>query len=254
MLDERYLRGVLAAPDDDAPRLAFAQAAQDAGDRERAEFIRIQVEYVQYLRAGSHGRFEPFQRERQLESTHRKEWAGPIETRVRAYNFGRGFVERISMDAREFLSSAAELYELAPIRRLILRNAADVSEELFASPHLDRIVSLAFEGPPIGDDGARRLAASPHVRKLAWLSLERSNITSTGLEALAASTNLPGLQYVNFFGNPVELDATEHVGEENGQVVWIEVGLTEIEKRHGRKVWLHPVEDHGYRKVVEPEF
>src|SRR5687767_8806243 len=38
---EQLLRGVLEAPEDDAPRLVYADWLEENGDGERAEFIRV---------------------------------------------------------------------------------------------------------------------------------------------------------------------------------------------------------------------
>jgi uncharacterized protein (TIGR02996 family) len=39
-----FLRDVIEHPDDDAPRLIFADWLDDNSDSDRAEFIRVQVE------------------------------------------------------------------------------------------------------------------------------------------------------------------------------------------------------------------
>jgi uncharacterized protein (TIGR02996 family) len=39
-----FLENILARPDDDAPRLIFADWLEEEGDSARAEFIRVQVE------------------------------------------------------------------------------------------------------------------------------------------------------------------------------------------------------------------
>src|SRR4051794_12165161 len=41
---EAFLRDIIEHPDDDAPRLRFADWLQDHGDPARAEFIRVQCE------------------------------------------------------------------------------------------------------------------------------------------------------------------------------------------------------------------
>jgi uncharacterized protein (TIGR02996 family) len=42
--DEAFLRAIGAAPEDDAPRLVYADWLDDRGDAARAEFIRVQCE------------------------------------------------------------------------------------------------------------------------------------------------------------------------------------------------------------------
>jgi uncharacterized protein (TIGR02996 family) len=40
---EPFLSAICAAPDDDTPRLVFADWLQENGDPDRAEFIRLQI-------------------------------------------------------------------------------------------------------------------------------------------------------------------------------------------------------------------
>ena len=42
-LRDAFLAEILAAPDDDAPRMVFADWLEDNGDPQRAEFVRAQV-------------------------------------------------------------------------------------------------------------------------------------------------------------------------------------------------------------------
>ena len=42
--EQSFLAAIYAAPDDDTPRLVFADWLQENGDEPRAEFIRIQCE------------------------------------------------------------------------------------------------------------------------------------------------------------------------------------------------------------------
>ncbi len=249
---ENLYQKVIENPDADAPRLAYATACDAAGEQERAEFIRIQIEDVERMRQRASGWSRNVHREMALIEAHGDTWAGPIRTRVDRIWFFRGFVEGIEIDARQFLANAEELYRLAPIRRLELKNVAPVVEELFSSPHLSRIASLTMEVQQLGDREVEVLARSPYLRKLAWLCLRGNDVTLAGVEAMAASSRLPSLVYVDFWGNPAHEDVREAVGEEMGQIVWIHRALHPLEHRYGRKAWLHTVEDHGH-EVFEAE-
>src|SRR5438270_6972316 len=46
-----FLAAVQADPEDDAPRLVYADWLQDNGDPDRAEFIRVQVELARHKRS-----------------------------------------------------------------------------------------------------------------------------------------------------------------------------------------------------------
>src|SRR5437762_1438584 len=42
--DATFLAAILAGPDDDGPRLVYADWLEEHGDTERSEFIRVQIE------------------------------------------------------------------------------------------------------------------------------------------------------------------------------------------------------------------
>ena len=242
---------VVRQPDADDPRLAYASACDASGDRDRAAFIRIQLAYRDYLRSGRDDGFGDTQRELSLKKAHGASWAGPIKDRVTWYLFFGGFVEKVALDARKFLASADELYGLAPIRRLSLSGAAPVMEQLCHSPHLARLVSLTLERQQLTDRALELIAASPYLGKLVWLDLGFNEITSAGVEALARSNKLRSLRNVSFYGNPVYEDVKERVGDDQGNIAYIDEGLCDLEKRVGRQTWLHPVLDNGRRYLRE---
>ena len=250
------MQAILDTPDADSPRLAYAVACEANGDSERGQFIRLQLEAAFRARAGRDDWWEPASQARDLREATSHEWAGPIHTRVARYDFYRGFVEMIQLDAKDFLSQADELYQLAPIRRLSLQGVAPVADELFKSPYLSRIVSLSLSHQKLGDRGVELLAASPYLGKLVSLDLAGNDIMIAGIEAMATSSKLPSLKKVELIGNPAasvsEIVAVDGMdgrtmfprGSEEG---W------KLEQRYGRKTWLHTVEDHGRRELMETE-
>ena len=52
--EHALLRAVLDAPDDDLPRLAYADVLEERGDDARAEFVRVQLELARLRRLGCH--------------------------------------------------------------------------------------------------------------------------------------------------------------------------------------------------------
>src|SRR5262249_20582690 len=83
--DEAFLLAIRAQPDDDAPRLVFADWLEETGDTDRAEFIRLQC-------GGDES-----EREHELLQRHKAAWAGPLARLVYSYTFRRGFVEAVTM-------------------------------------------------------------------------------------------------------------------------------------------------------------
>src|SRR3954452_928314 len=94
-----FLAAIAAAPDDDLPRLIFADWLDEHGDPDRAEFIRTQIE------AARLGRDDPQrapleQRAKALLDRHRKTWLNEVTAWARPGAwFRRGFVYRVECAA-----------------------------------------------------------------------------------------------------------------------------------------------------------
>lgn len=250
---EALFEAVLKNPDADAPRLAYAAACEAQGDSERAEFIRLQIDAAAAKRAGRVAEaLQNVDRLMDLRDRFGDLWAGPIRDRVKYVQFFRGFVEKVGIDAKQFLDHADELYAMAPIRRLTLSGVSHVLEALVSSPSLSRIVWLNLEDQKIGDRGIELIAASPHVRRLAHLGLSSTGITTAGVEALAASPNLPSLRDV--IGLPKAFCEDESWDQGKTIGVTPPPGASSIEQKYGYKRWLHPLEETKWRGIDEAEF
>lgn len=240
---EALLEAVLRHPDESAPREAYARWLDARGDP-RGRFILVQIAKAEIERVGNQGPawLEAYTQSEALLRAHRAEWEAPLAGRVLAMNFERGFVEEITLDARVFLDTAPELYALAPIRHVNLRDARGLTAELAASSHLDRVVSLSLWCNGIGDAGVRDLVGSPHLARLAWLDLTYNEVSEAGLEALAASKHLPNLRSLGFVGNRAPDPAEEAMRDVDGTILDIvETDLgRRLEARFGKKAWLHP--------------
>ncbi|MCE9580581.1 MAG: TIGR02996 domain-containing protein [Deltaproteobacteria bacterium] len=248
----QLLREVLDTPDADQPRSRYADCIEAAGDGGRAAFIRIQLEEARLLRAGIPVPNELVSAAVRLENAHGRDWVAPIRERVVAAHFYRGFVEHIEIDAATFLEKAPELYALAPIRRLTLREPAPVLPQLCNSPHLDRIVSLELQAirQRFDDEGLRQIYSSPHMQRLVYLGLDGNRVTEAGVEALAASGALPNLRELELRSTPAKALA-EYVEDDAGLVLdaYGSAGAAAIDAKYGRKTWLHPVEDNQRRRL-----
>ena len=186
------LDAVIAAPDNDAPRVAYADAIA-ATDPDRAELIRLQLALTRWRKTHEDPpeRTAASTRSRVLLDKHKAEWSATVGPLVAGCAFLRGFVELVALDATRFLSIAPALYKLAPIRHLDLSGVKPVAAALFASPHLARIESLSLLRNSLDDADVELLANSPNLGHLTWLDLGLNAITAAGLDSLAASTRLP---------------------------------------------------------------
>ena len=226
---------LVSAPLDDTPRLAYAEAVQDA-DPERTEFIWMQVEQRRLRRDRSRddrGQ-ELARRTFQLRSDRGTEWAREVRTLVAGYQFFRGFVEAVWLDAATFLARAPELYERAPVLQLYLSGAGPVARELFASPYLRRIRGLSLLRCELGDSEAGLIASSPCLTELEWLDLGLNHIGAAGVTALAASSGLPRLGYVGLRGNAVDDPTPRHADGHDADSPL----AADLQARYGRREWL----------------
>jgi uncharacterized protein (TIGR02996 family) len=126
-MEPAFLRAICESPDDDTPRLVYADWLEEHGgqpESERAEFIRGQVQLAR-LNDWDEGATELSIRCRYLLRAHRDEWLAPLADIPTNpwfwddwHTFSRGFVERLEMAPAAFLEHADRLANLAPIRGL----------------------------------------------------------------------------------------------------------------------------------------
>jgi uncharacterized protein (TIGR02996 family) len=222
--DEAFLLAIRDEPDDDAPRLIYADWLEDHGEEARAEFIRAQCERVRPdadpARAAELG-----PRAWRLLVENWEAWVGPLRGLVGPdgarlgeqwlmggphadglSRFRRGFVESLTLRAEVLLAWGDDVYRQLPLRHLRLWGAGPHAEALAASPCLGGLATLAFCDyfvGPLTAEGARALAASPHLGRLRELRLGRNNVGDVGLRALAAAPRLDGLLLLNVMDNGI---------------------------------------------------
>jgi uncharacterized protein (TIGR02996 family) len=194
-VEDGFWQDILENPDDDSPRLIYADWLDDQGDqnsRALAEFIRLQIELEHPPEEGPH-LWEMRRREAELLRSYRGEWVGPLREQVLGEEFRRGFVETVTLAPEHFLDRAEEIMALAPVRRLrltgtVLRRVAPVDHEslllrIADSPHLRQLVLLRLQ-MPLSVRAARALAESPHLSHLDELEVQCQELTEAGLRAL----------------------------------------------------------------------
>src|SRR5262249_5900504 len=173
-----FLRTILEAPDDDAPRLVYADFLEEHGEAERAELIRIQCE-LERVTDGEPRRSRLQAREQELLQRHQVAWKNQLPQRdgVDWLSFRRGFVAQVRFnDPSAFLDHASEIFEATPVRHISLhRLDSDKAAALAKSPYLAGVRVLDLDdGNRIGNAGLEALAASPRLAGLEVLKV-RSN-------------------------------------------------------------------------------
>ncbi len=226
---QSFLQAIIEQPDDDTPRLVYADWLEEHGDPDRAEFIRLQCELAGMAEADPRQR-EHQARERTLLAAHEREWAGPLDRLVTGYEFRRGFVEAVVSSAA-FFRDAGRLFAAAPVRVVRIRwgeatrqdwagcrhlrrlTGLDLASNgrfdrvnlghVLASPHLTGLRTLRLAGTKVGTGGVRDLVAWPPLAGLLRLDLVCSGLDDSAAEVLASSLYIGGLGELSLRGNRV---------------------------------------------------
>jgi len=193
-----FLNAILERPDDDLPRLVYADYLEETGDAERAEFIRVQLELANSEEDAPN---RPWleTREEELLKVH-GEWRLPIRGIQR---FHRGFIESMATTA-DWLIGAGPVLRLAPVRELRVINADNAIAALAQVPGLERIETLDLRNNSFGtqDRLARFFDAAP-LRSLTNLVLGNNQLWSDDVEKLVASRWAPQLRSLDLSGNAI---------------------------------------------------
>lgn len=134
-----FMEAICANHEDDSVRLIYADWLDEHGDADRAEFIRLQV----CIARGGNG--DEKYTEMRLRSgdlltkNFGLRWAMPIldllgwsnsGARVGSWGWRRGFIESVTLTAKEWFLRHDELTSLTPIREVTLTTVLEVSARL----------------------------------------------------------------------------------------------------------------------------
>jgi uncharacterized protein (TIGR02996 family) len=210
--DDSFLQAIIESPDDDTPRLVYADWLEDNGLPERAEFIRVQIELA-HLPDGpgpSSRRLELEARERALLKEHEVEWLGRLRDWACGWCFRRGVLAALTFKVVPLLAISDKPGEddwlqrgMATVQEMEIRDAARAFDALCRLPHLARLNALSLRANQIGDGHVRALAACPHLGSLTRLDLSKNRIGWAGIKALAESLCLPRLAVLDLSYNDI---------------------------------------------------
>jgi uncharacterized protein (TIGR02996 family) len=226
--DRPFLAAILDAPDDDAPRLVYADWLDEHGDSDRAEFIRLDI---QLARTPSNDPDHPalHRRVSELRQPHFQEWVDrlPQFPGVHWEAFTRGFVSVVKFETPDaYFDHARDVFAAAPIREVRLHNfywqncdrladsrslrrarvldlndgnfiANKGAEALCRSEHLTNLTELLLGKNLLGSAGARAVAEAPYMEGLTRLRLEKNDMYDDGVRFLAASERLTRLRILD---------------------------------------------------------
>lgn len=226
MSERKLLKAVLAAPDEDAPRLTYADWLAVNGQPARAELIRVQIELARLEAAAEpdadsapeetqlYGRAEELLDEHAWHLGLRRipgiEWGGGPH-----HGFERGFMARVNPDgAAAFCDRMGKAFAVAPVVEAHFSGSDDAALTAIAgSPHLARLRRLRVIYGKVGDVGAAALADSPHATRLDSLNLFACKVGPAGAAALARSPNLANLRDLALNACPIGTEGAKAVLE-----------------------------------------
>src|SRR3954465_13878190 len=99
--ESAFLSAIREAPEDDGPRLVFADWLEDHGDPARADFIRVQCELARLERDDERGA-ELKRREKQLLDENEGRWAEGLSDVAWGWQFARGLPDQVTLDQRKW--------------------------------------------------------------------------------------------------------------------------------------------------------
>lgn len=202
---DALFRAVLDRPDDDTPRLVYADALDDLGAADRAAFVRRQVE------AARAAPWEPAAvrfRWHHGETPEGSAWRSELPELPPGLDwdrhpFRRGFPAVVqAKDAASFVTAADRLFDIAPVESLELEvlpatQVADLTT-CSALARLKRLVLPSGIGRVMGRD----LFRSPHLSQLDDLVIGPGLTSSQTAQAVVDSPVFRGLRSLSYRDDP----------------------------------------------------
>ena len=145
---EALLAAILATPDDDLPRLVFADWLEENGDPDRAEFIRV---HIARWRTKEENRYPRPMKARiaQLLAEHESIWRSelPYLPGVTWGRYWRGFISEAKFSSPEaFVKHAAAAFSATPIQMVQLSGLGlEMGEAVCRLPQLTGLYGLRLD-------------------------------------------------------------------------------------------------------------
>jgi uncharacterized protein (TIGR02996 family) len=220
--EQTFLDLILAVPDDDTPRLVFADWLDERGtndDKARAALIRAQCRAELLPNSAERRRLN--REAKAILKANQVRWTRPLMEAgiVDAFEFRRGFLDAVTVSATTFVHHAARLFELVPtIRSARFPNASNELVALarnrffarLASVDLTRMCSCGYCGI---DDELRTLFKSKNAHGLRSLTVSRDRIDASVARALARSAHLVNLTMLDLSNNPLGPDGAAELAK-----------------------------------------
>jgi uncharacterized protein (TIGR02996 family) len=223
----RFLQTILAYPDDDEPRLQYANWLEGCGNP-LGEFIRLQCLLARQPVGVPALRHE--RRAQELLADYRACWSSVLEGRVEWCSFRRGFIEEVSLTEKQLIQNAAELFRLAPVLDVHVMSDGRRLDALPQLPQLRHTLFVDVSSQPLGDEGVEKLAEAELLAQVHGLNLGNCRVGDAGLDALIDAPDLGSLRELYLNDNPITDDSLRRfvLSPLVEQLDWLDVRHTQI--------------------------
>ncbi len=190
-LEPGFLADIIANPEDDAPRLVYADWLDENGDEPRAELIRLQIAI-----AAGHASPEMLRREAELLGLHAAFWAGDVAGHAGEVLYRRGLLEGIDVEGPDdgFPAAIERWSRKHPLRLLRFDEMEEAEVDAVAALiESGRILPEMLDVSMDGSFGPKWLTRIvPHAASLRSLLLEHVGSSEEWEAELRALATHPG--------------------------------------------------------------
>jgi uncharacterized protein (TIGR02996 family) len=218
---QALLGAILECPDDDGPRLVYADFLEEHGDainQARAAFIRLQCEMARVDRYDA--RWPGLAREASAMLKHyAKRWLRRDGLhRLSEPRFQRGFIAEADFDTPgHFLQAAGSVLARTPLQGVTIQELPYEEDDegeidhtqlrtFLTSPHFRRLRKLAFRTvEELGEEEMGELLAAPALDGLRELDLADNSLDDETIAGLFRSPALSHLEALDLGGNSLQM-------------------------------------------------
>lgn len=206
MDDQSFLEAIQANPEDEVPRLVYADWLDDQGDP-RGELIRVQCEIARSP-DNDPNRKRLEHRESELLEDYGETWLEPLRQLgamgVSTRCFHRGLLDHLKISAEDFLNHAETLCQIEPALTSVQFTDAVPHLKQWAEMQIPaQITSVDFSANQFTSLQCQMLAASSITGQLKALDLKFNLLEDEAVAALC-SANWPKLERLDLSSNRID--------------------------------------------------